>query len=117
MKRFAGWEEGSELASSLEISLVYFMTSAFTLTCVAHMHQFLIAGLAIALDRIRMAKLAEGPAEILEVDTAVTAFPNFKTAPSEPMPIPPRLVHNPSPAPARPTRYRFNRPITTSRHD
>ena len=48
VKPLDGWQDGRQISLALEASLVYFVTSAFSLTCVTHTHRFVVVGLAVA---------------------------------------------------------------------
>jgi O-antigen ligase len=54
----------AQITTCLEAALAYFAVCAFFMTCERHPHQFVIAGLAIALERILQHWVAQsGPAE------------------------------------------------------
>jgi O-antigen ligase len=46
------WRLGSQMAACLELAFVYFATSAMFLCATEYIYQFLLAGLALALERI-----------------------------------------------------------------
>jgi len=52
-KAKSGWEEGQTIALALQLSMVYFCVSGFFLNVQMHVHQFIIAGLGVALLRFR----------------------------------------------------------------
>ena len=112
LKPFEGWADGRQLATALTGSLVYFVTSAITLTCDLHVQGYAIAGLAIALDRIREQQLAGAELPVTEGTQNSAKLPPV----SRPLvkPLPPRIDQ--ASAPGRPIRYRFNRPVA-SRND
>ena len=117
-KPMDGWEDGRQIAFAIQTCLIYFIVSALFLNCLSHAHQFVFAGLAIALDRLRE-KRAEANSEETEPVPIATA----EAVPPSPKfvrPLPPRTrsaENKPAAAPARPERYRFNRPVTSSRRD
>ncbi|MBK5294702.1 MAG: O-antigen ligase family protein [Acidobacteriia bacterium] len=47
----ANWKLGYQMTLCLEVSFVYFVVCAIFMTCDQHPHQFLTAGLAVALER------------------------------------------------------------------
>lgn len=118
VKPFEGWEDGRAVALSLEASMIYFVTSAFFITSLSHAHQFLLAGLAVALDRLRVEQVAASP-EPLPEGAASENAPQFRPTqvlprPLRPRPLPSGRDNNPATTPARPVRYRFNRPVARS---
>jgi hypothetical protein len=54
------WAEGRQIAVCLEASFVYFLVCTFFMTCERHPQQFLIAGLALALERITVMLKGQG---------------------------------------------------------
>ena len=52
-KAKSGWEEGRTIALALQLSMVYFCVSGFFINVQMHAHQFIIAGLSVALLRFR----------------------------------------------------------------
>ena len=48
----ADWTFGRQMGICLEASFAYFVVFSFFITCDNHPHQFLIAGLAVALERV-----------------------------------------------------------------
>lgn len=84
------WEFGRQLSITLQAALIYFMVCAAAMTCERHPHQYLVAGLAVALERISSLLSNSKPAK-----TAVSI-------PAKPEPKPrPELV---GAAPAAPRR-------------
>jgi O-antigen ligase len=52
-KAMPGWEEGQTIALALQLSMVYFCVSGLFINVQMHAHQFIIAGLSVALLRFR----------------------------------------------------------------
>ena len=104
-----GWQEGRQISLALEASLVYFVTSAFSLTCVTHTHQFVVLGMAVALERLKKEQIAA--AEAITTETA-PEVPQTSRTPSV-SPAQPKRTG----APARSPKYRFNRPVARSLND
>jgi O-antigen ligase len=111
-KSFPGWEDGSQVARALQPALVYFMVSAFFINALSHAHQFLFAGLAVALDRIRLSQFASADVDSTTGVPNELKEPETSKSPSKSSVRPP--LPRVSEQPARPQRYRFNRPIATS---
>ncbi len=116
-KQISGWADGRQIAMALQPSLIYFIVSAFFLNCLSHAHQFVFAGLAVALERLREQQVEANNAEI-EAESASDPAPVFQKEKAL-WPLPPRAQtgETQTGAPARPVRYRFNRPTTSSRRD
>lgn len=53
------WQIGYQMTICLEAAFVYFVICAIFMTCDQHPHQFLLAGLAIATERVSLAAMKE----------------------------------------------------------
>jgi O-antigen ligase len=53
----ADWQGGYQICVCLEAAFVYFATCAIFMTCDRHPHQFVVAGLALALQRVSVRDL------------------------------------------------------------
>lgn len=104
-----GWEDGRQIALALQPAWVYFLVSAIFINCLSHAHQYMLAGLAIALERLRLEYIAE--AEAVPAVVSDTPVPRAAKIPAT-LPMPP--VH---PTPESEPRYRFNRPVKVTRND
>lgn len=60
----ADWKGGRQIGICLEASFAYFVTCAFFMTCDKHPQQFLIAGLAVALERVTRSLIGQTKLEV-----------------------------------------------------
>ncbi len=112
-KPIEGWGDGRQIALALQPAWVYFLVSAMFINCLSHAHQYMLAGLAVALDRIRREYVAEtesAPAVVSEAPISRVVRP-----PSTPVAPVVRPTLGNRPAAESSPRYRFNRPIKTTR--
>ncbi len=113
------WEEGRSIALALIPSLAFFAVFAFFMTCDRHPQSFVLAGFAIALERLRTEQVARTAAAS---KSAQQAAPELEPAPNPMRSTPKSKVALPTDArePAatreeRPVRYRFNRSTPVKR--
>jgi len=117
-KELKGWEDGRQVALALQQCLIFFIVSASFLNCLSHSHQFVFAGLAVALDRLRQqqAETVNEPETASGADSV--AIPSARRPnPLRPLPARNRTEESQPSEPVRPARYRFNRPVVSSRRD
>jgi len=115
-KNIQGWEDGRQIALALQTSLIYFIVSATFLNCLSHAHQFVFAGLAVALERLRQLQ-AENANNEEESRLAAVIPAQPKEIPLQALPPRTRTEQSQRSVPGRPVRYRFNRPVASSRRD
>lgn len=116
-KQIKGWEDGRQIALALQPCMVYFIVSALFLNCLSHAHQFVFAGLAIALERVRRQQSENTSAEQDVEPVSTAASLPAKDQPLRTLPPRTRTEEIQPSVPARPARYRFNRPIASSGRD
>ncbi len=111
------WEQGYRLAVTLEAALFYFVVCAGFMTCERHPHQYLVAGLSVALLRISNLRSSRStvphiPPKGIEtrrgMQAGVTGSAPPALAPARPRLTPVSAGGVPVAAAARP-RARFNR--------
>jgi len=85
------WLLVNQITVGLEAALVYFMICAFFMTCDRHPHQFILAGMAIALERVLQYGLKQSPGPVSQPRMAVPVHPAFGRQPEASLVLPARL--------------------------
>lgn len=85
------WLLVNQITVCLEAALVYFMICAFFMTCDRHPHQFILAGMAIALERMMQSWLKQNPGPGPQPRMAVPAPPLFGRQTQASLVLPARL--------------------------
>jgi len=117
-KELKGWEDGRQTSLALQQCMIFFIVSASFLNCLSHSHQFVFAGLAVALDRLRQQQAeAVNAKELAPAAGAVTIQTSPARNPLRAAPPRTRPEESQPAGPVRPARYRFNRPAESSRRD
>jgi hypothetical protein len=81
----------SQISTCIEAALVYFSACAFFMTCDRHPHQFVIAGMAIAMQRLLLHWLSQQtPAPAVQSYIAKSPVLRPQQAPRYPSPVPAR---------------------------
>jgi putative inorganic carbon (HCO3(-)) transporter len=85
---YAEWMVGRQIGVCLEASFAYFVTCAFFMTCDKHPQQFLVAGLAVALERVSRGLIGQAVTDVANNRKArgnssvmVSQGASFRTAP------------------------------------
>ncbi len=65
----AEWMVGRQIGVCLEASFAYFVTCCFFMTCEAHPQQFLVAGLAVALERVSRNRIGQAMPKVANKNT------------------------------------------------
>ena len=83
----AEWMLGRQIGVCLEASFAYFVTCAFFMTCDKHPQQFLVAGLAVALERVSRGLIGQAVPDVANKKATgnssvlVSQGASFRTAP------------------------------------
>ena len=80
------WETGYRIATALEAAFVYFVICAGFMTCERHPHQYVVAGMAVALYRISAFRAQNQPAANLTSATGVALKPVSNPVPATRIP-------------------------------